>query len=72
MPVSYADAQSIILKHVNPLACEHVHLFECAGRILAEDMVAPWSMPLWSNSAMDGYAVHADDCQCGARLQVCA
>ena len=29
--------------------------------MLAEDVVAPWPLPPFDNSAMDGYAVRADD-----------
>ncbi|MGD8496629.1 MAG: hypothetical protein PVF05_10590, partial [Gemmatimonadales bacterium] len=32
-----------------------------ADRALAEDVVAEVDHPPWDNSAMDGYAVHADD-----------
>lgn len=31
------------------------------GLVLADDVVAPLSLPGFDNSAMDGYAVHADD-----------
>lgn len=60
--VSFEDARRIILENINPLGSERIHLLEAAGRILAEDVSAPWDMPLWDNSAMDGYAVRADDC----------
>jgi len=48
--------------HVRPLGTERVPLLDALGRVLAEDAVAPWDMPLWDNSAMDGYAVRAEDC----------
>ena len=31
------------------------------GRVLAEDVISPRSIPPWDNSAMDGYAVRATD-----------
>ena len=40
---------------------ETVALSEAAGRILAEDMIAPRSVPPHNNSAVDGYAVFFDD-----------
>jgi len=43
---------------------------ESLGRVIAEDVSAPWEMPLCNNSAMDGYAVHAADCQPGTVLKV--
>jgi molybdopterin molybdotransferase len=36
-------------------------LAETLGLVLADDVVAPLSLPGFDNSAMDGYAVVADD-----------
>jgi molybdopterin molybdotransferase len=38
-----------------------VRLAEAQGLVLAEDATAPVSLPVFDNSAMDGYAVRADD-----------
>ncbi len=35
---------------------EHIDLFQSLGRILAQDLVSPISVPAHDNSAMDGYA----------------
>ena len=43
---------------------ETVSLFDAPGRVLAQDIVSPVSVPPHDNSAMDGYAFH------GAALQV--
>ncbi|NMD55479.1 MULTISPECIES: gephyrin-like molybdotransferase Glp [Tsukamurella] len=40
------------------------------GLTLARDVVAPLSLPPFTNSAMDGYAVHAADAAAGAVLPV--
>jgi molybdopterin molybdotransferase len=40
---------------------EMVALAEAAGRVLAEDIVAAEPLPPWPRSAMDGFAVRADD-----------
>jgi molybdopterin molybdotransferase len=64
----FEEARRIILELVEALSTERVKLLESNGRILAEDGVAPWNLPRFSNSAMDGYAVRAEDC--GAVLQV--
>lgn len=40
---------------------ESVHLTECHGRILAEDVAAGMMVPSFPKSAMDGYAVRASD-----------
>ena len=60
--VSFEEARRIILENVQPVGTERIHLLEATGRILAEDATAPWDMPLWDNSAMDGYAVRHQDC----------
>jgi molybdopterin molybdotransferase len=59
---SFEDARRIILDHIIPLGIERVELLESLGRIIAEDVVAPWNMPMCDNSAMDGYAVRVVDC----------
>ena len=60
--LSFEEARRTILAHVRPLDAERVPLLDALGRVLAEDAVAPWDMPLWDNSAMDGYAVRGEDC----------
>jgi molybdopterin molybdotransferase len=67
---AFEEARSIILESVTPLGAENVELLEALGRVLAEDIVAPWDMPLWDNTAMDGYAVRAADCREPATLKV--
>jgi molybdopterin molybdotransferase len=59
---TFEEARRIILDHVTPLGVERVELLASLGRVLAEDMNAPWDMPLYDNSAMDGFAVRAVDC----------
>ena len=60
--VSFAQARSIILDSMQTVGVERIHLLEATGRVLAEDVAAPWDLPLWDNSAMDGYAVRWQDC----------
>ena len=40
---------------------EHVALPDALGRVLAEPLDAPFPVPAWDNSAMDGYALRAAD-----------
>ena len=40
---------------------ESVHIASSAGRILAEDVIAPFSVPSFPKAAMDGYAVRASE-----------
>ena len=56
-----ADYVERILATVSPLPAFPQPLMEALGLALAEDVVAPISLPSFDNSAMDGYAVVADD-----------
>ncbi len=67
---TYEEARSIILDAVSPLGKEKVEILESLGRVLAEDVFAPWDMPLWDNTAMDGFAVRAGDCSAPVSLKV--
>lgn len=69
------DHLARVLESVNPLAPIDVGLQDARGCILAEDVHAPWPLPPFDNSAMDGYAVIADSVaiaseQAPLRLQV--
>ncbi|SNB45949.1 gephyrin-like molybdotransferase Glp [Geobacter sp. DSM 9736] len=59
---TFEEARSIILGKIVPIGCERVPLLDAVGRVLAEDVTAPWDMPLYDNSAMDGFAVRAAEC----------
>jgi molybdopterin molybdotransferase len=67
---SFEDARRIILDSVAPAGVERVMLLDAVGRIIAEDYSAPWDMPRWDNSAMDGFAVRSADCTPDAILTV--
>lgn len=60
--VTFEEARLIILDSVQTVGTERIHLLEATGRVLAEDITAPWDLPKWDNSAMDGYAVRVEDC----------
>ena len=61
MAHSFEEASAIILKNVSVLPPEQVSLPDLAGRVIAEDIRAPWEMPRWDNSAMDGFAMRESD-----------
>lgn len=54
-------AQRIVLDAAQPLGLEKVSLIEATGRVLGEDILAARDNPPWDNSAMDGFAVRAED-----------
>ena len=68
LPVDEAVAQ--LLAGVEPLPAESVQLADALGRVLAEDVAARLTQPPFPASAMDGYAVRADEATAGARLKV--
>lgn len=55
------EASERILAEIRTLASEAVPLRAALGRVCAEDILATVTMPPWSNSAMDGYAVRSAD-----------
>lgn len=59
--ISVEQARAYILKHFAPLEVEHAELLDALDRVLAEDVVSPINVPPHNNSAMDGYAVRAQD-----------
>ena len=55
------EALTAVLAGVNILGSERVPLLDALGRVIAETVVAKDSLPPFANSAMDGYAMRADD-----------
>ena len=60
-PRPLADAQQRLLSAVEPLPAETVAVERAVGRYLAEPLAAARTQPAADLSAMDGYAVRADD-----------
>ena len=56
-----AAASARVLGALKTVASEEIALAEVAGRVLAEEVRSEVALPPWDNSAMDGYAVRADD-----------
>src|SRR5689334_12109855 len=60
--ISYSEAISIITDSIHrTMPMETVPLVLSRGRILAQAIVAGENVPASANSAMDGYAIHAED-----------
>jgi len=55
------EALDRILAGITVLPVERVPLLEAPGRVLAEAVDSPLDLPPYTNSAMDGYAVRAED-----------
>ncbi|MFL5891506.1 MAG: gephyrin-like molybdotransferase Glp [Solirubrobacterales bacterium] len=54
-------ARRAVLERVRPLPAEDVAIDDALGRVLAEDVASTESIPPFDNSAMDGFAVRAED-----------
>ena len=59
--VSVGEARELILASLRPLGPETVGLRDAHGRVLAEEVRSDRSIPPLDNSAMDGYALRAED-----------
>lgn len=65
--ISVEQAQKIVLKHSRKRRIELVPLMDSLGCVLAEKIRVPVPLPHWDNSAMDGFALRAEDTQEAAR-----
>lgn len=68
--LSVAEALDRLFALMPRMAAERVPLAEADGRVLTEDAVAGRDQPPFAASAMDGYAVRADEAGAGAELTV--
>ena len=68
--ISESEARAKILDAVQPLPARKMPIQSALDRFAAEDYFARFSLPMFDNSAMDGYAVIASDCKVGKRLRV--
>lgn len=67
--LSAADVNTFLERLVEPVsATEDLPLFSALGRVLAQDVVSPISVPPHDNSAMDGYAFVGDQLVAGQPL----
>jgi molybdopterin molybdotransferase len=61
LTVSVSEAQKIVLSSVSPLTSENVSIMEAYNRVLHQDIISDVMIPSVDDSAMDGYAIIADD-----------
>lgn len=59
--VALEEVQRIVLGSCAPLEPVEIVLADSLGFVLAEDVRAPEDLPPFANTAMDGYAVRAED-----------
>ena len=59
--LTYEQALARILREVSPAAPVKVKLEEALGLVLAHPITARFDLPLFNNSAVDGYAIRSQD-----------
>jgi molybdopterin molybdotransferase len=68
--ISEEEARRKILACIQPLPARRTPIAQARDCLAAEDYFASLPLPTFDNSAMDGYAVIASNCQRGERLRV--
>jgi molybdopterin molybdotransferase len=68
--ISVDEARSRIVAAFKPVESEAVSIAQADGRVLAKDIRAKASQPPFPVSAMDGYAVRAEDAQSPLTLRI--
>ena len=62
--ISLEDAQNLIRQQLSPIRDKvSLALNDAVGRITAEPVISPMAVPVFENSARDGYAVRIVDLQ---------
>ncbi|HKT55593.1 MAG TPA: gephyrin-like molybdotransferase Glp [Microbacterium sp.] len=67
--IGVAEHRQRILGAVQPLGTERMPASAALGRTLREPAVAPGDVPVFANSAMDGFAVRFDDVRDASAVQ---
>jgi len=68
--ITVDDALAQLFSLVTPMPDETVPLAQAVGRVLAHDAIATRDQPPFAASAMDGYALRANEAQVGAGFEV--
>ena len=59
--ISFEDAFRIVVQSAKTTESEELPLTELLGRVIAEQIKSPIDLPIFTNSAVDGYAIKWDD-----------
>jgi len=61
--IPFERAKQIILESIpsEPAETEEIPIYKAYNRVLAEDIIAPFNVPSFNRSIVDGYAVRAED-----------
>jgi molybdopterin molybdotransferase len=71
--LGFAEALDLVLRHAAQVVrlpgSERVALLACAGRVLAEEVLADRDQPPFDRATRDGFAVRAEELSAGRRLR---
>lgn len=59
--ISLEEARALVLSHVEALPVETVRVLDAIGRVAAIDLTSDIDIAPFAHSAMDGFAVHAEE-----------
>ncbi|MFZ4545532.1 MAG: gephyrin-like molybdotransferase Glp [Saprospiraceae bacterium] len=59
--LSVKEAKELLFGQIHSMSSLSVKVTDALGYVLAEDVFAPFDMPSFDQSAMDGYAIHIDE-----------
>lgn len=68
--ISVAEAKQYLIQHLPLSQGEWIPLAEGLGRILQEEVLSPVDHPIFDQTAVDGYALHAEDLAIGSKVVV--
>lgn len=60
-PIHVEKAVASMIENMRTLDIEDIYYLDSYGRVLAEDLIAANDVPLFTKSAMDGFAIRAED-----------
>ena len=60
--IEIGEAKAGLLESINEIGeIEAANLYDCLGRVLAENIIAPYNNPPFNRSPLDGYAIKGED-----------
>src|SRR5688572_18254925 len=68
--ITVAEAKQTIKESCKPSEARLLPLEVAAGLVLAEDVIAPYNIPSFYQSSMDGYAIAFNDVNAGGALRI--
>lgn len=68
--ISLEEAIYVLNESINKLEVEEISLVECTNRVLAEDIYSKIDNPPFDKSAMDGYAIVAEDSESNEKINI--